>query len=118
MQGNNSNKNRKDNDHSFYVLFIILGTTLGVLVGVFLWRDPVESFYKLASTLGSLGTAGTLAYLIYDGRKSRGAVKIRDEKQDEMRNFQKYQMHRQSFDERLDSLEFRYKFLGLHRQNL
>lgn len=114
---NQSHKTDRDSGKSFYIFFIffgaIPGVLVGILVGVFLLRDIDDTLLSYSTVVGSLGTLGTFMFLIYDALKNRKAAKARDVRQEEMWAFQKYQMHKNSFDELLDSLEGKYSSMGL-----
>lgn len=112
-----SHKPQKRVGESFYFFFTFLGTFVGALVGIFLFRSEDGNLLNYVTALGSIGTVGTLLFLMYDGIKNREVTVARDSRQEEMWTFQKYQMHRKLFDELLDRMEDKYAGIGLKFYN-
>lgn len=91
---------------------------IGILIGSFWLSGLAESISKLAATLGSLATAATLVFLIYQNIGLRKRQDSQQEQQDEiwaeqkeMLIFDKYQRHQNMFDTLLDSLETKHNHL-------
>lgn len=112
-----SHTKKECSGESFYIFFIFLGTTLGALVGIFIFRNVDDNVLNYVTALGSIGTLGTLLFLMYDGITNRKVTAARDSRQEEMWTFQKYQMHRKLFDELLDQMEDKYAGMGLKFYN-
>jgi hypothetical protein len=112
-----SHKEKECSGESFYIFFIFLGTTLGALVGIFIFRSIDNYVLNYVTALGSIGTLGTLLFLMYDGINNRKVTAARDSRQEEMWTFHKYQMHRKLFDELLDQMEDKHAGMGLKFYN-
>lgn len=96
---------------------------VGVLIGSF-WLGNTSEW---ATPLGSLGTAGTLIFLIFqniDLRKRQDAEQSQQDEiwkeQKEMLHFQKYQEHKKAFSEHIEYLEslYTHKLHFKHKNSL
>lgn len=112
-----------------YVVAMVVASVIGcfgggILIPLF-WNDHVgnsNSLANLGTFLGSIGTLGTLLFLIYQNsqiRLQQSKSNDDDEKKMDILLFQKYQMHRQEFEKLLDQIEEKYKKykLNFHNRN-
>ncbi|MDK9759437.1 hypothetical protein KIV40_29945, partial [Vibrio sp. D173a] len=96
---------------------------VGILIGSF-WLGNTSEW---ATPLGSLGTAGTLIFLIFQNIELRKRQDAEQNQQDEiwkeqkeMLHFQKYQEHKKAFLEHIDYLEslYTHKLHFKHKSSL
>ena len=115
----------------FFIFIAFISGMLGIWVGVIFiplfweglaFKDNI--FSGIGTWIGSIGTIGTLLYLIYQNNQLRDNQKQTNEKQQEMWDsqreiiaFQKLQTHKKEFNAILDDLESNFPIIFVNRAN-